>query len=89
MWSGNAAEFASKHGITPNQAKRFECTGEHLKARQNGGTAARSNIVAACRYCNQRRHRRKVALSPDRYKGLVRERINLGRWHPLWASKLV
>lgn len=62
MWLDNPLEFASKYGITLGQAKRFQCTAEHLEARQDGGTAFQSNIVAACRFCNQHRHRRKNLL---------------------------
>ena len=28
---------------------------EHLKAKMDGGTNARENLVAACRHCNQHR----------------------------------
>lgn len=87
MWADNPQEFANQHGITQGQAKRFQCTGEHLVARQEGGSSARSNIVAACRFCNEVRHRRKKPLSPDRYMLLVRKRMKLGRWHGLWVSQ--
>ncbi len=81
MWAANPHEFAKHHGIPLKQAKRFQCTGEHLVARQDGGSASSSNIVAACRFCNQGRHKRKNPLPPDRYKQLVRRRMSLGRWH--------
>lgn len=71
MWSENPLEFASKYKITLGQAKRFQCTGEHLVAHHNGGTAAQKNIVAACLFCNQKRHQRKVAPTPDQYKKLI------------------
>ncbi|MGB5079626.1 MAG: HNH endonuclease [Burkholderiales bacterium] len=86
MWSDNPLEFASKHGITLGQARRFQCTGEHLVARQNGGSASLSNIVAACRFCNQCRHRRKRPLSSTVYKQLVQERMSQGRWIPASAG---
>jgi len=43
-----------------------DVTAEHLHARQDGGTDRRSNIVAAHRACNQRRHasEKRAALSP-------------------------
>ncbi len=81
MWLDNPLEFASKHGITLGQAKRFQCTGEHLEARQDGGTASQSNIIAACRFCNQHRHRRKRPPPSNVYKQLVRKRMSQGRWH--------
>jgi hypothetical protein len=54
-------------------------------ARQDGGSSARMNIVAACRYCNQLRHKRKTPPPPDRYAQLVRKRMRLGRWHGPWV----
>ena len=85
MWADDPQEFANQHGITLGQAKRFQCTGEHLVARQDGGSSGRSNIVAACLYCNKGRHSRKNPLPPDRYMQLVQKRIKLGRWHGLWV----
>ncbi|MBW8328692.1 MAG: HNH endonuclease [Thiobacillus sp.] len=85
MWTNNPHEFANAYGITLKQARRFQCTGEHLVARQEGGSSAQSNIVAACRFCNETRHRRKTPLPPDRYMRLVHERIKSGRWHGSWG----
>lgn len=81
MWTSNPLEFASKHNITPAQAKSLQCTGEHLEARQDGGADTCSNIVAACLHCNQGRHRRNQVPPPDIYKQLVRNRMAQGRWH--------
>ena len=81
MWTEDPLSFASKYNTTPSQVQRFQCTGEHLVAHQDGGTSAQQNIVAACRYCNQQRHKRRVALSPDQLKKLVQRRMSLGRWH--------
>jgi 5-methylcytosine-specific restriction endonuclease McrA len=81
MWSEDPHEFALKYKITLGQAKRFQCTGEHLKAHQDGGTADQANIVAACRFCNQNRHSRKVAPAPDQYKQFIHQRMIQGRWH--------
>lgn len=85
MWTDNPLEFATEHGITPKQARHLQSTGEHLVARQDGGSSARMNIVAACRYCNQLRHKRKTPPPPDRYAQLVRKRMRLGRWHGPWV----
>lgn len=81
MWSGDPLSFASKHGLTHAQAHRMKCTGEHLLSHQDGGSSAQSNIVAACLWCNQLRHRRKNPPPPDRFKALVRGRMSKGRWH--------
>jgi 5-methylcytosine-specific restriction endonuclease McrA len=81
MWTDDAREFASTHGITLAQAGGLQCTAEHLEARQDGGSDSPSNIVAACRRCNQGRHSRKEGLSPDHFKQFVRKRMSQGRWH--------
>lgn len=81
MWSENPLEFASKYKITLGQARRFQCTAEHLQAHQDGGKADQANIVAACWFCNQKRHKRKIAPSPVQYKRLICQRMSQGRWH--------
>ncbi|MGZ8187831.1 MAG: HNH endonuclease [Methylosarcina sp.] len=81
MWSGSPHEFALKHKITIGQAKRFQCTGEHLKAHKDGGTAAQNNLAAACSFCNRKRHQRKEPLSPEQFGKLVERRMSQGRWH--------
>jgi len=81
MWSEDPHDFALKHKITLAQAKRFQCTGEHLKAYKDGGTATRSNIVAACLFCNRKRHQRKEPPHPDQYKKMIENRMSQGRWH--------
>jgi 5-methylcytosine-specific restriction endonuclease McrA len=75
MWSGSLSEFASKYRLTVGQARVLRCTGEHLTARQDGGNASTSNIVAACVFCNQHRHRRKNPPAPESYKRLVNARL--------------
>lgn len=75
MWTQDPLSFARQYGITPRQAKRLQCTAEHLKARQDGGEDSFANLVAACLYCNQMRHRyKKVAPTPDRYRNRVQAR---------------
>lgn len=82
MWFENASAFARMHGITDRAARMLQCTAEHLQARRDGGKDSTANIVAACRYCNKRRHwRRKSVLSPAAYMRLVRLRLKKGRWH--------
>jgi len=60
-----------------------QCTAEHLVARSEGGRSNASNIVAACRFCNQTRHKRKRALAADCFKLLVQQRLSKGKWHQL------
>lgn len=81
MW--NKATHPTPHikGLTAKQARLLECTAEHLNARQDGGGNSRSNIVAACRYCNQHRHLVKHPPSPEAHKQRVQNRLARGRWH--------
>ena len=82
MWISNPRHFASRFGITLPQARLLQCTGEHLLSHQDGGSSARHNIVAACWFCNHRRHyRRKNTPNPKQYKEIVKRRINKGGWH--------
>lgn len=85
MWRGSIEQFARLHGITLGQARQFQCTAEHLLARQDGGGDGRSNIVAACLVCNQRRHKRKAPLSPEDYRELIQHRLSQVRWHIVHA----
>lgn len=80
MWLENPEAYAKQYKITPNQAKIFRCTAEHLIARQDGGKDNQSNIVAACHYCNQKRHQRKSPKDPLTYKVYVNNRIKKGKW---------
>ncbi|MDN4148680.1 HNH endonuclease [Pseudomonas tohonis] len=76
MWNSSPDEL---EGLTPRQATRRQCTGEHLVAHQDGGKATASNIAAACWACNQLRHSGKEALSPTEFEALVKARIAKGR----------
>jgi 5-methylcytosine-specific restriction endonuclease McrA len=84
MWSRDPGEYALKYNLTSRQANRLQCTGEHLVARQDGGSNSPFNIVAACRFCNANRHRRAAPPSPDVYKQLIGRRLSQGRWHDPW-----
>ena len=86
MWRGALEPFAQLRGMTLGQARQFQCTAEHLLARQDGGKDGSDNIVAACWVCNQRRHKRKKAPEPDAYKELVQKRVASGKWHPGMAK---
>lgn len=83
MWEKDPQMLASKHGITLRQAKFLQSTGEHLHAHSKGGGIGADNIVAACKYCNQHRHRRNNPPAPGDYKFLVQKRLKKGGWHGL------
>jgi len=89
MWQDHPDHFALQFGITLPQSKQFQCTAEHLLARQDGGPTSQSNIVAACLFCNQKRHQRKIALNPVKHKERVKKRISIQRWHPCLSPKLI
>jgi len=84
MWLKSPDEL----GMRPRSARSFQCTAEHLVARQDGGKDAPGNVVAACCLCNLRRHKRPApAPSPEAYKALVRKRVDKGRWWPNRLTK--
>jgi 5-methylcytosine-specific restriction endonuclease McrA len=82
MWHDDGSAFARAYGLSLKVARWLQCTAEHLKARINGGSDSRENIVAACRYCNLKRHqRRKVAPTPNDFRKHVMRRLSRGAWH--------
>ena len=81
MWIGNVQKFAEKYELRAQRALLFRATAEHLIARSEEGTDSLENVVAACWYCNSRRHRAHSPLSPDKYAKKVRARLAMGRWH--------
>lgn len=86
MWLDSAETFAKQHGISAKQARHFQCTAEHLHARQDGGRDACENIAAACIRCNQLRHQRKKPMAPEQYQQHVISRVKKGGWHSLPKS---
>jgi len=83
MWLDNLSEFTAKYGISEKKAKHFACTAEHLLARQDGGTNEMQNIVAACYFCNSRRHRALTVLPSEKYRERVMDRLRRQKWHPI------
>ena len=78
MWLTSPDEL----GLRQRSARPYQCTAEHLVARQDGGKDTPDNIVAACHVCNQRRHKRPTpAPSADIYLARVRTRVAKGKWH--------
>lgn len=69
-------------GFHSKLAKHLQPTAEHLLPRCCGGGSGKSNIVAACLFCNRTRHRIKKAPSPEKYRTYVQKRIAADRWHP-------
>ena len=80
IWLENPDRFAATHGLSRAQARLLRCTAEHLEAKRDGGTDRRENIVAACEFCNQHRHRARNPLPPTAYRERVVEAMSHGRW---------
>ncbi len=89
MWRKAVGDFAKRHGISTAQARWLQATTEHLKARCDGGSNLKQNLVAACRFCNQQRHKARCALPPARYSIRVRKRLASGKWHCLRLTSQV
>lgn len=81
MWCEDAKSFVARFRISLRAARQLTCTAEHLVPRCKGGSDDAANIVAACRRCNQMRHRRKVAPDPKQYRRDVQRRVRRGKWH--------
>lgn len=81
MWIDHPETFAKKYKTTTKQTIFFQCTAEHLRAKQDSGENTERNIVAACHYCNQKRHQRKSPKDPLSYKHYVTSRVNNGKWN--------
>ncbi len=87
MWQKNPELYAHALGFSLPQAKWHQCTAEHLEPRKDGGKDVQQNIVAACRWCNQKRHSRKLVPSPRAYQQFVNQRLSKGRWHSKTVAK--
>lgn len=76
-------QFCQEHQIDLADAQRIQLTAEHLVPVSEGGTNSRSNIVAACWYCNHTRHHgAPVGLDHQAYAQWVKQQQLLGQWHP-------
>lgn len=85
MWEKEDAEVLAAYlGIKARHVSWLKCTAEHLNARTDGGTDSAANVVAACLYCNSRRHlhRQDHAPSPENYRARVSACMATGHWHP-------
>lgn len=68
---------------------QLRCTAEHLIARSDQGRDSKTNIVAACNFCNAMRHRLFPQLIAREYAAIVRKLVDLNQWHeqhPAWKS---
>lgn len=81
MWLGDIKSFAASHPISQRAARPLQCTAEHLVPKSDGGGDDAANIVAACRRCNQTRHRHTVVPGPEPYGLDVQRRVGRGKWH--------
>ncbi|KAB7774624.1 hypothetical protein CEK65_18250 [Xanthomonas sp. LMG 12459] len=80
MWLSSPDEL----GLRPRSSRAYQCTAEHLQARQDGGKDVADNVVAAHARCNQGRHKRSgMPLNPDAFRALVQRRLAAGRW---WST---
>jgi 5-methylcytosine-specific restriction endonuclease McrA len=61
MWLASPEELGLLKGSA--NARRLQCTAEHLVPRADGGRLSATNIVAACAHCNHTRHKQKRLLS--------------------------
>ncbi|MGJ0483774.1 MAG: HNH endonuclease [Methylomicrobium sp.] len=86
IWLQNSQQFAESFGISLKAATLLQCTAEHLRALSAGGNNCSSNIVAACRFCNQTRHKAKKVKSPSEYAFHVQRRVQANRWFPWRVS---
>ena len=85
MWEQSMDAFAATFHLSSRQARHLQCTAEHLHARVDGGGNSQSNIVAACRLCNARRHQGKVARDATHHKEYVERLMRRRRWHHPWV----
>lgn len=81
MWLHTPEELAMPLGLKPSSVKSLQCTAEHLHPKSEGGTQRVSNIAAACKFCNSRRHQRKSPPDPLAYRQMVANRLQRGKWH--------
>lgn len=87
MWLGDKTAFVQRFNISIDQAACLQCTAEHLVARQDGGLDSEGNIVAACLWCNRKRHQRKKAKPSLCYRSEVQRRMCRRKWHQDWVFR--
>jgi 5-methylcytosine-specific restriction endonuclease McrA len=80
MWDADNGYSLLSAGRKGRRPRALQCTAEHLLPRSEGGANTAENIVAACLFCNNARHRRKQPPSPEIYRMHVQRRMAAGRW---------
>ncbi len=88
MWYASITGHLFRSRISKKAMSRIRCTAEHLQARSDGGSDATENLVAACHFCNQARHRRASPLGSSEFRKLVMSRVRAGKWHPAYFHQL-
>ena len=83
MWEGCPERFAHRYGLKLSRVQCLKATTEHLLARCEGRADQPGNIVAACWFCNSRRHRTSRPLPPHDYAEEVQRRLATGKWQGL------
>lgn len=88
MWLSpdDQSAFAATFGLSIKQSYHLRATAEHLQAKCDGGRDTAENVVAACLYCNMKRHQRAKPQMPGQYRAHVLKRLDRGRWHQLSLS---
>ncbi|RUW44826.1 hypothetical protein EOA36_30035 [Mesorhizobium sp. M8A.F.Ca.ET.021.01.1.1] len=89
MWNGDPSRPSDARQLSVRLLSRFLCTAEHLSPKMDGGKDRPENLVAACKFCNQTRHRMRNVLSPAAYQQHVRKRILARKWHPIEYHRLL
>jgi len=89
IWEANRETFAKENGVPLRLAGHLRSTAEHLVPRRDSGKNTQQNIVAACYWCNSRRHLGRPERAPDSqaYKRWVQAQVSAGKWHPVAASQ--
>ncbi len=80
MWVRKRNKFASRLNISDDEIMKFQCTGEHLVPHCKGGSSNRTNIVAACRNCNELRAQYNH-INPELFSEYVQKSIVSGKWN--------
>ena len=84
MWNKSPEELAVRYQVPTSKVKPLKCTAEHLEARQDGGRDSKSNVVAACYFCNSHSHKAKTPKDPSKF----REKEQLRMAKSAWTSQL-
>jgi len=80
LWDSSPDRFISRYQLSRAQAALLRCTAEHLNPLSQGGSNASDNIVAACHFCNQTRHKARNPLDPEKFRQRVRQKMQQGQW---------